>query len=81
MAFVLLAIKEVCTRTSMGKSGVYAAIAAVSFAGSIKLGPRRAAWEQHKVNMYIKSKVMGAVDKIHRASKRNGLGKSSKSIS
>ena len=81
MAFLLVGIKEVYARTSISKSSVYAAIAAVSFPVSIKLGPRRVAWEQYKVNTYIESKVVGAVNEIHRVSMRDGLGKSSKWVS
>lgn len=53
----LLRLKEVKSRTGLGRSSIYAAVAAKTFPAPAKIGERSVAWDSAAVDAWITSKL------------------------
>jgi len=57
MSQQILRCREVCNRTGLGRSALYAAIQEGRFPRQIKLGPRAAGWLSSEVEDWIAGRV------------------------
>ena len=57
MSLKLLKIHQVCERTALGRSTVYAKVAAKLFPKPVKTGPRAVAWVETEIEAWIREQI------------------------